>query len=253
MTLYSSVLAKDLLDSNQHILIAGTTGSGKSVLINEIIYGLLAHSSPDYTMMLIDPKKVELNMYRNTYHCISYADTDISAVRDLTIALQMIEIRLKQMQTQGIKTYQGGYIFIIIDELADLLLSPYGALIKKLLQKILQIGRATKTFVISATQIPARKILDAGLMLNFGIRIALRCNDKIESRQIIGTDDACRLPKYGVIIVKGLYADQPMYCQELLLRSDAELQERANIMHCGNKYTPQFTQDEIITLAKKIV
>ena len=135
------------------------------------------------------------------------------------------------MQYRGLKTFDGGYTFVIIDELADLLLSPCGNRIKTTLQRILQIGRAAKCFVIACTQIPARKVLDAGLMLNFSVRIALRCNDKIESRQILGTDEACLLPRYGKCVIKGLKPQA--FIQDIMLIEEQELKNRAWLMERG--------------------
>lgn len=190
---------EDLRDC--HMLIAGTTGSGKSVIINDILWSHVGGRSVANSLILIDPKRVELYPYKETPHCCAYAETPGQAVSALKLALQYIEEDYKKLKAEGKrKKDKDDSITIVIDELADLMLSDRSAEIKRLLQKILQIGRAVKCYVIAATQCPNRKVIPAELTLNFTCRWALRCVSSIESRQIIGVAGAEQIRNYGEAI-----------------------------------------------------
>lgn len=194
-------LYKDLLNA-PHVLIAGTTGSGKSVTIHGLMAELMQNRTPaDAQIILIDPKRVELADYRKTQFCKAYTVDAAEAVDLLDDAITMIECRFDAMQAAGRKESAESDVYIIIDELADLMISNQARFIKIRLQKILQIGRAAKVHIIAATQAPNRKIIPAEIVLNFTHRIALRCLASIESRQIVNAAGAEKLPRYG----KGLY------------------------------------------------
>lgn len=214
---------KDLRDC--HMLIAGTTGSGKSVIINDILWSHIGGRSVANSLILIDPKRVELSPYKNTPHCYAYAQTPGQAVSALKLALEHIEADYKKLEAEGKRKKEtDDSITIVIDELADLMLSDRSAEIKRLLQKILQIGRAVKCYVIAATQCPNRKVIPAELVLNFTCRWALRCMSSIESRQIIGIAGAEQICNYGEAIENknGMltrYVDLPM-------TSDEDIRER---------------------------
>jgi len=186
-TLCCNILAEN------HTLIAGSTGSGKSVLINSIIYTALAYGNKH--LLLIDPKRVDLAKYKKIadgYACELEQEIDLI---DFTIGL--MEKRFKQMQKQGLELYNGEDIYLIIDELADLMISPKRRDILLKLQRLLALGRASRIHVIAATQIPNRKILPAELQLNFTCIVGLKTRQAIESRQIIGMNGCETLPKYG--------------------------------------------------------
>lgn len=193
-------LHKAVIDGG-HCLIAGTTGSGKSVFINGFLYNYITILPPDNTLILIDPKRVELLPWKNTPHCIYYANTAAKAHSALEYAEQIVEWRFARMEKQGVREWQGGKCFVVIDEIIDLLTSPYGKQIKKTLTSLLSVSRAAGLFILYATQMPNRTTLSAGLVANCNTRIALRCLSAIESRQVIGIEDAVALPKYGECIV----------------------------------------------------
>ncbi len=187
-----------------HLLIAGTTGSGKSVLLHNLIECLLARFSPAVVdIALCDPKRVELNRYRKFPQCKSYARTPGEILGVLKLAAREMERRYKIMERRGARDWDGAQMYIIIDELADLMISPLRADIVTNMQHLLQLGRAAKIHIIAATQAPNRKIIPAELVLNFTDRLALRCLSSIESRQIIGVAGAEELPQYGA----GLWLD----------------------------------------------
>ena len=194
-------LYKDIINA-PHTLIAGTTGSGKSNVMNGIIRQIMTDFTPQTAeMVMIDPKVVELIDYRNTAFCTAFESEAENVPALLDEVIDTMETRYHKMGEEHIKQFVGKKIFVIVDELADLMISPQSKSIKLKLQKILQKGRAADIHIIAATQAPNRQIIPANLILNFTNRLALRCVSAIESRQIINQAGAELLPQYG----KGLY------------------------------------------------
>lgn len=189
-------IIEDILTS-PHTLIAGTTGSGKSVLLNNIILSFLNTRSCDNSIILIDPKRVELSLYKNFPHCIGYTSDIQKAVNYLDYAINEVEKRYIYMEKNQLRQFDGSHMYIIIDELADIMISPQKKVFQLKLQKILQIARAANIHVIACTQAPSRQVIPAAIVLNFTNRIALRCLNNIESRQIINMTGAEKLPQYG--------------------------------------------------------
>ena len=185
----------DLL-AQTHLLVAGATGSGKSVIVNGMIYTAMLDTPDRYQFILIDPKRVELAMYRNVPHTIFYASEPADMVQALQIAMDITEKRYRQMQACGIRKYNGPKLLVIIDELADLMTTNKRQ-VKPLLQRLCQIGRAANVCVIACTQCPLREIIDTSIKVNFDSRIALRTSCKQDSRNIIGVPGCENLPKYG--------------------------------------------------------
>lgn len=184
--------------NSTHILIAGTTGSGKSVVLNGIIHTALTLLSPSAAeFILVDPKIVELSNYKNLPHIREYL-TDDEEVADMLeeVYTEMME-RYTEMDAKHLRKYDGKDLYIIIDELADLMTGECSRRIKTGLQRLLQKGRAAKIHIIAATQAPSRKVIPAEIVLNFTDRIALRCLSSIESRQIINVSGAEKIKGYG--------------------------------------------------------
>lgn len=115
-----SLLYNDM-PQQTHLLIAGRTGSGKSVVVNGIIHSMLCQRSCDEEqLILVDPKRVELLQWKSAPHCLFYsADNPVDRLQALNLAVTMIEKRFEQMDEKGIKRYDGGDIHVVIDELAD--------------------------------------------------------------------------------------------------------------------------------------
>lgn len=199
----------DMIHGN-HVLIAGTTGAGKSVLENSIMYALLCTHFPDLPVgvgkgarfVLIDPKKVELRMYKDLPHTLIYADNMKDIEQAIYNVRLIIDRRLKVMQKKGCKKSLECPMYIFIDELVDIVTSDRSKEIIRLLNDCISISRATNIYFVILTQAPNRKILKPEIVLNMNCRVALRCNNAIESRQIINTDEAINLPRYGVGIVQ---------------------------------------------------
>lgn len=184
-----------------HILIGGTTGSGKSVLLNGIICELMESSTASKTRLyLIDPKRVELYPYSKTEYCAGYSEEAEEVPALLDTLIDTINERFVEMRNEGLKEYGGTRIYVVIDELADLMISDNAKEIRTKLQKILQIGRAAGVHIIAATQAPNREVIPASLVLNFTDRIALRCLSSIESRQLINFAGAEKITGFGTAL-----------------------------------------------------
>lgn len=207
-----------------HLLIAGATGSGKSVVVNALMYTALITSLPgngknSKQFILIDPKRVELSMYKELPHTLFYASEPAERIRALQYAMQLCENRYKQMQAIKERKYPGGDIYIIIDEFADLMTTQRKETMP-LIQRLAQIGRAAKIHIILCTQTPISKILPTEIKCNFDARLGLRTRSAQDSRNILGFAGLETLPRYG----KGYYItpnesglhDLPMYSDEIL-------------------------------------
>ena len=193
MKIYS--LYEDMLQQ-PHLLVAGATGSGKSVLINGIIYTALKDSPREKQFILIDPKRVELCKYKALPHCIRYASEPGDMIGALQYAMNITESRYKDMQREGITKYNGGDVYVIIDELADLMTTNKKQ-VQPLLQRLCQIGRAARVHVIAATQCPLREVIPTPIKVNFDARVGLRTRGKQDSRNILDMNGCEQLPRYG--------------------------------------------------------
>lgn len=200
---YIGVTAKlyeDLIDSGKHILIAGMTGSGKSVIMNGMINAIILRDVNKHKTVLCDVKMVEFGPYDGTKHCIMCATTIEDVEKTLTGVMRMISVRLKDMKSRGIKVYDGSTIHLFIDELADLILTSKN--ITKLLQRICQLGRAAGVQVICATQCPLASVIPTRIKVNFPIVIGLHTQTAQHSRNIIEENGCEELPMFGRALIK---------------------------------------------------
>lgn len=198
-----TVLSNHIL-KQAHTLIAGTTGSGKSVMVSNLIRAIMFRFPQNMPggaeLILIDPKRVELAQYKPLPHTFLYASEPEEMYLALQGALTLVELRFKDMQARGERLYTGSDVYIIIDELADLLTTDKKRILP-ILQRIGQIGRAARVHLICCTQCPTAQILSTQLKVNFDSILALRTRSAQDSRNIIGISGAEKLPKYG----KGIY------------------------------------------------
>lgn len=182
------------LSEKPHLLIAGATGSGKSVTVNGIIHAILTTQSPARAQfILIDPKKVELIDYSQLPHTIFYASDPNDITSALQIALKETERRYSFMQARRIKNYPGPILYIIIDELADLMVSLKNETLP-LLQRIAQIGRAAQVRIIACSQNIMAQTIPTVLKCNFNTILGLRTATKSQSRYLISETGCERLP-----------------------------------------------------------
>lgn len=189
-------LTLDILEQ-VHTLIAGATKSGKSVLINSLIYTALHFAPNEKEFILIDPKRVELVNYKELPHTIRYASEPADIVQALKEAIQIMENRYKWMQRHYLKDYPGSDIYVIVDEFADLMTTQKRETLP-MLCRLAQLGRAARLHLILATQRPTRDIINGQITVNIDSRVALRCPTAQDSRNIISEKGAEKLPRYGL-------------------------------------------------------
>ena len=186
-----------------HLLIAGTTGSGKSVCINTIILSLLYKYSPEKcNLILIDPKMLELSAYEGIPHLLCPVITEAKkATAALGWAVREMENRYKLMTSVGVKNIDGynskhkkhmPYIVVIVDEMSDLMLIA-GKEIENYIQRLSQMARAAGIHIIMATQRPSVDVITGTIKANFPTRISFQVSSKIDSRTILGEQGAEQL------------------------------------------------------------
>lgn len=189
---------------NEHTLIAGSTGCGKSTFLHAIMQALLVRRSPAMAkLILCDPKEVELARYEHLPHTIRYAKSEAEIISALDYAVALMGERYTYMRAHEQERWEdGAEIYVIIEELADMMVCESKARFKVDVQRLTQKGRAAGIHVIALTQSPSRKTIPAEITLNFTCKIALACDSAIESKQIVGMSGAEQLPDHGVCIYK---------------------------------------------------
>ena len=191
------------LASMPHLLIAGTTGSGKSVCINTIILSLLYRHPPDKCkFILIDPKMLELSTYEGIPHLLCPVITEAKkAASVLGWVVKEMENRYRLMTKEGVRnidsynskhTLPMPYIVVVVDEMSDLMLVA-GKEIENYIQKLSQMARAAGIHIIMATQRPSVDVITGTIKANFPTRISFQVTSKIDSRTILGEQGAEQL------------------------------------------------------------
>ena len=209
-----------------HLLIAGTTGSGKSVCLNTIICSILYRAKPDEVrFMIIDPKKVEMTMYRSLekYFLIRSADFNepiVTTTENAILALKGLEKEmdnrytiLSEVVVRNIGEYNKKmksenqpimpYIILVIDELADLMMMSAKD-VEAPIARLAQLARAVGIHLVIATQRPSVDVITGVIKANFPSRIAFQVATKIDSRTIIDTSGAEKLIGRGDMLFVGL-------------------------------------------------
>lgn len=176
-----------------HLLIAGATGSGKSVLINSLISTAVYQSPARFQFALLDPKTTELWQWSRLPHCIRYAYDSDAMIDLLRSTVETMENRLRHMHSVGERSWSGSQILVIIDELADLLTTRKSDAVP-LLQRICQLGRAAGIHCIAATQCLLSSVLPTPVRVNFSAVVCLRTATRQQSRFIIDTTGAETFP-----------------------------------------------------------
>ena len=222
-----------------HLLIAGTTGSGKSVCVNAIIAAFLLQNTPDtLRLIMIDPKRVELTQYNGIPHLLTpvivEVDRVVPALRWVMREMDARYRRFAQLGARNLEDYnervqkQPGeekplpYIVVVIDELADVMLQAPEET-ERVLCRLAQMARATGIHLIIATQRPSVDVVTGLIKANFPARIAFAVASSMDSRVILDTPGAERLLGRGDMLFVPPDAAQPIRIQGAFV-SDAELQ-----------------------------
>ncbi|MFH2055831.1 MAG: DNA translocase FtsK 4TM domain-containing protein [bacterium] len=203
-----------------HLLIAGSTGSGKSVCLNAVITSLLYRHTPDsLRLILVDPKILELSVYSEIpYLARPVVNKARKAEQVLAIAVQEMEDRYKQLAQQSVRTIADynlkvsaeerlPYLVIIVDELADMMMSASSAKVELLITRLAQMARAVGIHLILATQRPSVDVITGLIKANFSSRIAFQVASKVDSRTILDANGAEKLLGNGDMLF--LYAGAP--------------------------------------------
>ncbi len=225
------------LDSMPHLLIAGTTGSGKSVCVNSVIICLLLQNTPDdLKFVMVDPKRVELTGYNGIPHLLSPVVVELErVVASLQWVTREMDERYRKFAKAGVRNIGDfndhasasnekklPYLVIIIDELADLMmLAPDET--ERTLTRLAQLARATGIHLIIATQRPSVDVITGLIKANFPARIAFAVASSVDSRVILDQPGAERLLGRGDMLFQSPDAAAPLRLQGVYV-SDAEIQ-----------------------------
>ena len=214
-----------------HLLVAGATGSGKSVTIHSIIVSLLYKNSPEtLRFIFIDPKRVELSVYGGLPHLIAPVITEgKKAVSALRWAIAEMDRRYEILLKEGfrdIKSFNDKhkddpmpYLVIVIDELADLM-TTYGREVEGSIVRLAQMARATGIHLIVSTQRPSVEVITGLIKANITTRIALQVASQIDSRTILDTSGAEKLLGGGDMLLVSSELSKPRRIQGSFLTDD---------------------------------
>jgi S-DNA-T family DNA segregation ATPase FtsK/SpoIIIE len=239
------------LASMPHLLIAGTTGSGKSVCINCVINSILFQASPDEVkFLLIDPKRVELKIYNDLPHIITPVITDPKqATQALKWMVREVERRFKlfaQCQARDIESYNARteeekvpYIIVIIDELADLMLvAPVDC--EHTITRLAQLARAVGIHIVLATQRPSVDVLTGVIKANFPVRIAFQVASRVDSRIVLDMSGAEKLLGKGDMLFSEPSRPKPRRIQGSHI-TDSEIEKVARFIRSQRE--PVYIED----------
>ena len=199
------------LSKTPHLLVAGTTGSGKSVFINTLLSSILYSFPPDrLRLLLIDPKMLELSVYNDIAHLLTPVVTEPKkAIIALKWVCKEMERRYSLMNEEGSRNLEGfneksheklPYIVVVIDEMADLMMTA-GKEVEHYVQRLAQMARACGIHLVMATQRPSVDIITGSIKANFPSRISFQVASKYDSRTILGEVGAEQLLGNGDMLM----------------------------------------------------
>ena len=199
------------LSKTPHLLVAGTTGSGKSVFINTLLASILYKFSPDdLRLILIDPKMLELSVYNDIAHLLTPVVTEPKkAILALKWVCKEMERRYSLMNEENTRSLEGyneksieklPYIVVFIDEMADLMMTA-GKEVEHYVQRLAQMARACGIHVVMATQRPSVDIITGSIKANFPSRISFQVASKYDSRTVLGEIGAEQLLGNGDMLM----------------------------------------------------
>ncbi|MGH3146376.1 MAG: DNA translocase FtsK, partial [Rubrobacter sp.] len=206
-----------------HLLVAGTTGSGKSVMLNGLLTSLLLTTDPrQVKMVLVDPKRVELSQFGRVPHLITPVVTDVKkAANALTWSVAEMERRYEVLERFGVRSLEGynaraetpmPYVVVVIDELADLMMQA-GAKVEDAIIRLAQKARAVGIHLVVATQRPSVDVITGMIKANVPSRIAFAVSSQVDSRVILDIPGAEALLGMGDMLYKPVSAARPSRVQ----------------------------------------
>jgi len=233
------------IDKMPHLLIAGSTGSGKSIAIHSLLTSLLYKNSPaTLRLILIDPKKVELSLYGDLPHLISPVITEAKkALGVFRWAIEEMERRYELLLKSGSRDIQGynkknleeslPYILIIVDELADLMFS-YGREVEGSVVRLAQMARATGLHLVLSTQRPSVEVVTGLIKANITSRVALQLPSQVDSRTILDAAGAEKLLGGGDMLYVSSESSKPKRIQGAYI-SEEEVRKVTEFIKENNK------------------
>jgi len=249
------------LDALPHLLIAGSTGSGKTVCVNAIITSLLYSASPeDVKFLMIDPKMVELSCYNGLPHLLTPVVTEVEKVPTaLGWLVSEMERRYKTLSGEGARNISGynekilqkapngdgprprkmPYIVVLIDELADLMVAA-GKEVETAIMRLAQLSRAVGIHLVLATQRPSVDVITGVIKANFPARIAFQVASKVDSRTVLDMNGADALLGKGDLLFLDPALSKPIRAQGAFL-SDDEIEKTVQFITKQRK--PQFDEE----------
>jgi len=247
-----------------HLLIAGATGSGKSVMINVILTSILMRAKPtDVRLMLIDPKRVELSVYNGVPHLLTPVVTEAKkAPSALNKILTAMDVRYQRFAAAGVRNMKEfnqkvaadpasgqtkmPYIVVIIDELSDLMMVA-GHEIETAIVRLAQMARAAGIHVIIATQRPSVDVITGLMKANIPSRIAFATSSGIDSRTILDSNGAEKLLGRGDMLFSPIGASKPLRIQGAFIPSiDVERVVKAITDQVSPAYVESMTPTESV-------
>ncbi len=239
-----------------HLLIAGATGSGKSVCVNSVIATLLMNHTPDdLRFLMIDPKRVEMTLFDAIPHLLRPVVVDIDkAVPALFQAVTEMDRRYREFAAVGVRNIDGynrlasrggeqkrlPYIVIVIDELADLMMLAADE-VERTLCRLAQLARATGIHLVVATQRPSVDVVTGLIKANFPTRISFMVTSQVDSRTILDTAGAEKLLGRGDMLYLPSDAPKPLRLQGTYV-SDEEIEDLTGFWRAQRaaQYAPEF-------------
>lgn len=238
------------LSEMPHLLVAGTTGSGKSVMLNSLLTSLLLTADPRRVkMVLIDPKRVELAPFGKIPHLITPVVTDVKkAANALSWAVAEMERRYEVLERKGVRSLEVynertenemPYVVIVIDELADLMMAA-AAKVEDAVIRIAQKARAVGIHLVVATQRPSVDVITGMIKANIPSRVAFAVSSQVDSRVILDAAGAESLLGMGDMLYKPVSASRPSRVQGAFI-SDGEVDEI--VAACAGGFEPRFIEE----------
>jgi S-DNA-T family DNA segregation ATPase FtsK/SpoIIIE len=259
------------LSKMPHLLIAGSTGSGKSVGINMIISSLLYSKDPlEIKLAMIDPKKIELSFYKKLRRhflavCPDLDEEIITAPQNAVLLLKSVEMEMekrydklakagvrnivdynlkisdparKPKDTDDMKHHQMPYIIVIVDELADLMITA-GKEVEEPITRLAQLARAVGIHLVLATQRPSVNVITGVIKANFSARIAYQVATKIDSRTILDMNGAEQLLGKGDMLFLPTGSPKPIRMQNAFISTD-EVEKITNFIYSQQGYAKPY-------------